>query len=304
MKTNLELLLTRYTPFIDELSSSYHYLDNIKHLLYLIVPAFMVKYGYEREHLILDCFKNIPIVITGKEDPIKQAYYQSVPYLSSDGYKTDKKIFLNRYENIPLMVLIDNLVHEMNHAINSYQKEINITEDYLYLRTGLTNIIYYKNNLAPYKKEDSYILEEIINTEQTEEIITIMASFNLEDIKDRSLQNTLYAIQKEIDGTYTSGAYYLPTQLSKPLLTNKTFKSTLENLRINGEIQDIPSWFNAIYGKDDGYETFIELLLKMITLLRKEQNHHFSLFRKRKIKNLVMELRKIENQFINNCTYK
>ena len=305
MNENLSLLLDKYEPFIDEISAKYTYPDNIKHLLYLIVPAFVLKYGYQKENFIIECFRNIPIFITGKEDPITQAYYASFPRLTDHGYETTKHIYLNRYDHIPLMQLIDNLVHEMNHAINAYRNEISFDETYLWLRTGLTKVVYQKEDLKPLKKEDNYILEEIINTRQTEEIIHIMASFSLEEITDRNLQNTLYAIKNSIDGKYTSDAYQLHTFATRTLLENKTFLSTLENLRINGEIEEIPTWFNQIYGNEQGYTTLIELLTKLTDLAEKEQaNKGWAYLRHKRLKETVLELMKLGNRFNENCTFK
>ncbi len=302
---NLALLLEKYTPFIDEISLTHHYPDNIQHLLYLIMPAFVLKYGYQKENFIVSCFRNIPIIITGKEDPIQQAFYTSKPYRIDNKFETTKGIFLNRYDQIPLMELIDNLVHEMNHAVNSYQNEITYDDNYLYLRTGLTRVIYQKDTLNPLKKEDTYILEEIMNTKQTEEIIHIIANFSMDEITDRNLQNTLYAIQKSITGNYVSHGYQLHTFACRNLLENKTFISTLENLRITGEIEEIPNWFNQIYGDSNGYSTFIEKLITLTDLIKQEtEKKGLAFLRHRKIKNILVELQQIGERFNTNCTFK
>ena len=39
-----ERLVHKYISFVDEISNIYQYDGNIKHLLYLIVPAFVTKY--------------------------------------------------------------------------------------------------------------------------------------------------------------------------------------------------------------------------------------------------------------------
>ena len=175
-------MIEKYIPIIDEIGLKYNYPDNIKHLLYVILPAFVIKYN--KEHFIINCLNNIPIIITGKEDPKIQALYISYPYLE-ETVKTKKAIYLNRYNNIPFLQLLDNLIHELNHAINSYQNEIILDKDYFYLRTGLIKTKYSLKEFKIIDKNRSYVLEEIINSKQTEQLINIIS--NLERVSDHAV---------------------------------------------------------------------------------------------------------------------
>ena len=47
----------------DEITKNYNYPENIRHLLYIIIPAFIIKYNLENERIIIDTFKNIPIIM-------------------------------------------------------------------------------------------------------------------------------------------------------------------------------------------------------------------------------------------------
>ena len=67
-------LLARYKKELDELSLNYQYPSNISHLLYLIVPAFVIKYGLRNEATILKCFKEVPIIISDNQNKVYQAY--------------------------------------------------------------------------------------------------------------------------------------------------------------------------------------------------------------------------------------
>ena len=124
-------LIEKYTPFIEQLSNKYKYDNNIKHLLYLIIPAFILKYKY-KEQLILDTFNNTPIIISNKISETISAYYTSIPKYENENIITKKYIIINNYEKISLVNLLDNLVHEFNHAINSYKKETIIKDNLLY----------------------------------------------------------------------------------------------------------------------------------------------------------------------------
>ena len=285
-------MIEKYIPIIDEIGLKYNYPDNIKHLLYVILPAFVIK--YKKEQFIIDCLNNIPIVITGKEDPKIQALYVSYPYLDIT-IKTKKAIYLNKYNNIPFLQLLDNLIHELNHAINSYKNEILIDNEYFYLRTGLTKTKYSIKEKKIIDKNKSYVLEEIINSKQTENLINIIA--NLES-DDEAIKNTIYAVKNSINGSYISPAYFSLKYYCQKLLNNKTFLLTLENLRIDGNIDDIEKWFNDIYG-DTGYQQLIDTLFEL-----KELQNKKGIFVKNKINKLAIKLIKISDRFNNNCNLK
>ena len=74
-------------------------------------------------------------------------------------YKTTKFMVIQNYQKNSLVDLLDNLVHEFNHALNSSINEIKITKNYLYLRTGLTYRVYKKEDLSFIRKDKSYLLE-------------------------------------------------------------------------------------------------------------------------------------------------
>ena len=44
--------ISQHTEYVDNLSDKFAYETNIKHLLYLIVPAFVIKYGLKKESKI------------------------------------------------------------------------------------------------------------------------------------------------------------------------------------------------------------------------------------------------------------
>ncbi len=218
---NNNMIVYREKPIIDEICDIYHYDDNIRHILYVIIPAFVLKYGYEKESVIINTFKETKIISSNKEDNVRKAYYSSTPCILEGTYKTRKHMVIQNYNNITLIELIDYLVHEFNHAVNSYK--------YIYLRTGLTYRIYQKDTCTFIKKHSSYILEEIINTKQTADIINIIKRL---DQSNPIISNTIYAINAETSNTYESEAYYLQSYVCKEILANRTFISTLEKLRI------------------------------------------------------------------------
>ena len=48
------VIIEKEKEFIDNVSNQYNYDSNIRHLLYIIIPAFVIKYGIQKEKLILN----------------------------------------------------------------------------------------------------------------------------------------------------------------------------------------------------------------------------------------------------------
>lgn len=294
-------LINKYIPKINNISLKYHYDNNIKHLLYLIIPAFITKYKH-KEQLIINTFTNTPIIISNQQNNYINAYYTSIPTYNGNNIITNKFIIINNYHKMSLVNLLDSLVHEFNHAINSYQNEIDIKNNILYLRTGLTYSTYSLPNLIPKEKLSSYVLEEIINTKQTETIINIIKNYH--DKSYDFISNTIYALNNETTSNYVSNAYYLETHLLSKLLSNKTFIYTLENLRIEGNIKDIESWFNNITNIKNSYNTLINKLNKVFSLeIKLTETKHFKKSLIFKIKTESYAITHIVETFNNNCNY-
>lgn len=296
------LIVAKEKPVIDEISNKYNYDSNIRHLLYLIIPAFIIKYGYSKEKLILKTFQEIKIISSNKEHKTVKAYYSSTPKYRENTYTTTKFMVIQNYMQISLVDLLDNLVHEFNHALNSVNNEIKETKNYLYLRTGLTYRIYKKENLEFIKKAKSFMLEEIINTKQTEDIINIIKSFKL---TDKELETTIYAINSETKHEYNSNSYYLESSICKEILNNKTFIKTLENLRLTGEIYDINTWFDNIVGKKDSYKELNDSLNEIYNLeIEYTKKKFFKKMTLNKIKAKAKQIIHIVETFNNNVNYR
>ena len=299
---DINLVIEKEKIFIDQISDAYGYDDNIRHLLYMIIPAFIVKYGLNKEKMILNAFKEIKIIKSDVKDKYVKAYYSSKPVKVAGEFRTLKYMVLQNYEDTYLVDLLDNMVHEFNHAVNSYIEEIRTTKNYLYLRTGLTYRVYEKNTLKFIKKAPSFMLEEIINTKQTEEIIDIIKSIN---VSDREISNAVYAINAETNHKYNSNSYYLESYTCRQILDNRTFINTLANLRINGDVYDIDKWFDDITGNVGSYKELINLLNEMYNLELEYSNKKlFKSITIGKIKDVSRKIMRIVEVFDNNVNYR
>jgi len=301
----LNELLDRSRIAVDSFSKDYDYPSNITHLLYLIVPAFIIKYGVQNERYILNCFKQIPIVIQDQGSQVYQAYYRSIPEEENGKFVTIKGIVLNHYENIELMQLLDNLVHEFNHAINSIHNELLWDENQIKVRTGITYVIYDRRTLKPLKKEESAIIEEIINTKQTELIIDIIHSFYNYELENPEIMNTLYSIHNSISRNYQSNAYLLQSLVCRSLMQNKTFISTLENLRFRGNVEEVDVWFDQVTGISKSFQRLERLLNQTLQLqIDLEKKKGIRYFKLSKIRSLNEEAMYIVEKFNQNCNYR
>lgn len=306
---NINMMLERYIMFVNEISEKNNYENNIRHLLYIIIPAFILKYGPEQENTILKSFREVKIHISKKEDNVVTAYFIRTPKkIMEEGKKkfyTEKNIVLNEYKTASLTNLFDNIIHEFNHAVNSINNEISYDDKVLKLRTGISYLIYDKSTLKFIKKSDDSILEEIINTAQTEEIMDIINSFGNYKITNDEFNNALYSLKNEIGKKYQSKAYYLQSYVCKELIKNKTFINTIATLRFKGFIEDIPRWFNDIVGKDNSYENMVGLLNEIFELEKSyAKSKFFKNYKLNKIKEKISVVLRIADDFTNKCIFK
>ena len=296
-------LVNKYIPFVDKIAFEYQYNANIQHLLYLIVPAFVEKYGYKNENLIQHVFKRVIIQIKEDKNSLEEAFYTSIPKFVDGKICTYQYVILRKYSSNNLIQLLDNLVHEFNHAIHSSRKEIRIEKDKLYLRTGLTEAVYSYPSLQGLSKKNTYLLEEILNTIQTEEVINIIKQHT--DSSNEEIANSIRAINQETGSHYRSKSYYLETVLFQHVLKNRTFTSTLNNLRLSGDIEDIESWFDNITGISHSYANLNQYLVDIMNLeMEYSKKKYFKGITLSKIKNLLEKCFSIIDTFNDNCHFK
>lgn len=299
----MNIIFEKYIKFVDELP--YNYIDNIKNLLYIIVPAFMLKYGLENERTILNTFKDVRILIKEGSNKRVQAFYKSIPIKDGNDIELHKFIVLQNYHDNSLVELLDNLVHEYNHALNSENNEISYNENKMSVRTGLSYIVYDKDTLEFISKENNYILEEILNTKETEEIINIIHSFLNYKFDNKKINTALYFIDNHIKDKYSSESYKLETFFTKELTSNRTFMATLSKIRIKGAIEDIEYWFDNITGIKGSYKNLVNIIIEVTNIKNKEPKWIFGKNKwKRKINELYKNALSIINTFNNNCNYK
>lgn len=309
-QNNINELLNKYINFTNRICEENNYPHNIKHVLYLIIPAFIIKYGLKYENMILGCFENVKIYIHEKENTACTAYFSRIlkqnPKNTNPKYYTTKAIVLNQYKNASLVDMLDNITHEFNHAVNSMINEIKYDDKIVGMRTGLSYMLYDINDISRVKEKTKDItLEEIINTKQTEDIIEIIRSFAKYEVHNEEFNNTFYALKHSIEGEYTSNAYYLQSFICKELMDNKTFIPTIENLRLNGNVDDINGWFDNITGREGSYQELTLLLEKILEDEEKlMKSKWFKNYKIGKIREKMRQVMNIIKEYEDNCIFK
>ena len=298
-------LFRECTEFVDKKLSLYNYSSDIKHLLYIIIPAFIIKYDYKNKNKIYNVFRDVPLIETSEEDKRVQAFYTSIPKYIGKEVVTNKLVLIKHYLNKDLMELLDNIIHEYNHAINSYENEIKIGKTKIYIRTGLSYGRYDKTTLKPMGIDNKEILEEILNTKQTEEVVNIIKEFTKYKFSDNTINNSLYSINHYIDKSYKSKAYSLQTLFTNDLTNNKTLFNVLANMRFNGNVEDINKFFDNVVGKEGSFNRFIEILNTTKRLELEYMNTKiFKKIKLMEIKSYYNEAKNIIDKFNNNYHFK
>ena len=303
MDEQINSLIERTTNFTKKLETKYP--KNIVYLLNVIIPAFIIKYGYREERKILKIFEEVPLFI--REDPSSNSTAYFARSIVNDGkdFSSIKEIVIQKYQNSSLAELLDSIIHEYNHAINSWENEFKEDDKYLYMRTGLSYIVYDKLDFSNREEAINLTLEEIINTRQTETIIDIIRELASKNISNDALKESLDFLHSHIRPAYKSNAYLLQTTLSKKLIENRSFLPSLERLRYSGHIEDIAPWFDEITGEKNSFNKLSKLLDLVI---KKEQNLYSSKFfikhKIRKIKTLINQIDELIDLYDQNSIYK
>ena len=303
----VNMLFNKYKNIVDKIAKDNNYDDNIKHLLWLIMTSFVLKYGIKNESTILKCFRETIIIKKAINEKNVYAFFNRI-ILHNNDFCTKKYIVINSdvYQNY--IVYFDTIIHEFNHAINSMLNELKLKNNEIYLRTGLSYSVYEYDkyyNITEKCKTDEYLFEEVINTYQSQEIINLVLQLNNMKIEDVEIATFINAISKELNNNkYSSLAYSLQMHMCRDLLSNRTFVSTLENLRFSGDVDNIEKWFDNILGAEGKYKELNSLLILSFNLSKKYSSSTF--FKKRfsnKIKSCILKVESIVREFNKNCVY-
>ena len=295
---NINLLLNNYIPFVDEISDDNRYSDNIRHLLYIIVPGFIAKYSPTKEPIVLKCFSDVKININPLNKTTLASFERNIKKVGEECI-TDKCITISPFEITSISDVLDTIIYEFNHALNSINNEIKIDSDYIKVRTGLSYLNYNKDNLAYVNRTDETVLEELLNTVQTEEIVNLIKSFGDFEIENEKIANTIYTVCSELKNKkIASNAYQFQRQVCAYLMDNKTFIPTVNKLRLKGTIEDVQIMFDDVIGKPNSFKQLNKLLTEMYDeILKYGSNTDLEKVHLNRIMELAKEVTKLIKEY-------
>ena len=149
------------------------------------------------------------------------------------------------------------------------------------------------------------MLEEVINTIQTEEIINTILEINTEYVNNLKLKGIINGLQMELKKQkFKSKAYSLESVILDELVKNRTFINTVKELRIAGEVEQIEDWFDSITKINGSYNKLNQSLRDIIVLEERMQRSKISkIITIKKIRREASTIRKIVGEFNKNCNY-
>ncbi len=150
-------------------------------------------------------------------------------------------------------IVLNIFLHEMNHlikgSIQSFYFHKDGNQTYYACRTGLHTHYYHydKDTGNLWENDDFNILDEVINTIQSTELVEHV--FSLKDIvMDEEIQNYLASLS--VNEAKKDFGYENVTRLLRPLWEDEMFREIIESHIVDGNISFIIGWYEEIMGKD------------------------------------------------------
>ena len=143
---------------------------------------------------------------------------------------------------------LEMLTHEIRHALMGYYNTNNlINENTYYMRTGLSETFYIKDNGLKEKYRVEKVgrtIDEIINTYITELLINRIKELKKYRIENSTINSYLSRVRtSQNDGRYRSIGYHDEIKLWYPLLLSKQFIDLVNEHQFDGQIDIIKEFF-------------------------------------------------------------
>lgn len=220
---------------------------------------------YKDKTLIENVFKNIPLFIKKEKGKVKALYARRI-YKKGKDIRTKAKIVIRKNDINDLNDLLDEVVHEYNEAINTYNNELDIDNNQVVARRGLELKVMTKRLKT--NKIFNTLLEEVINAYQSEEILSLLKD------DDFNIENNVNTVK-----------YRKESFLIKDLLNNSSFMKSLNQARLTGNIKEFEQ---TIYDKFK-----VKNFLFKLNNLLEESNSLEKSFKKKEIFKFIIK-RKLE----------
>ncbi|MBE6157251.1 MAG: hypothetical protein E7160_00430 [Firmicutes bacterium] len=254
--------LIEYSKKLYNSTKNNNYNPTIQNMMILSVAAMIYYYGIDNIDAIYNAF-NTRIIIGNKNDIIKELEKNKIlktkikkgiknrtckglcdfkcEYINKNNfgfYKVQPSIYVVNSWNIDYFTLTEYIVHELNHVVNTYNRNILIKNNSYYLRSGLQldNI-----NSSEIKNKN---IDEGINVLQTAEIMNIIRKFSKYKVKDKEISELLKRIKYFQFIKRRGIGYEYTSDIVKELYKDGYFKLISDESRIKGNIEELVDYFD------------------------------------------------------------
>ena len=267
--------LLNYSKFlVDQINKSKYCPQELRVLQYVIFAGMISYYGFEYVDTIYKAFADPNFYYTNSslseimesnnifdpsvENSIKNGDVGAFVLLRF-GKNGLGKLYVNRdiyiiYTNDSNPdELLEKVVHEVNHVINSINNPICIKGGNEAVRSGLSII-------GLVDAERSYnMLEESVNVLQSAEIVEHILAFTQCDVKNAEIKRLLDKIKYAYGSKREGLGYENVVPLIRPLYLNSEFNKVVKRQRMVGRIVPIKEHFERKVG-DGSYNEFCKTL--------------------------------------------
>lgn len=167
----------------------------------------------------------------------------------SDGIMR-RKIFVFENEEHSYGEILECIVHEVNHAVNSVNNVLVEHDDYISVRTGLSTAIFCDGENF---FEDKKALEEVYNQLQTIDIVDHIFDFSQYDIEDSDIKESFDHLKSDHPYGYTCKGYVSLRSILRPLYDDDNFNLIVRENRLEGSLDKIEEAFDSRTG-DGAYK--------------------------------------------------
>ncbi len=277
-------LLNEKYMLLQSIAKKFDYSDELLTMITLTYVAFYISLGKDCDVPLYDLFNNVQIIYEeGNVSEIATRHnFGAVPkggvavtifipnlklFKDATQKQYPQAIILGTHVNDSIatpVLKLEMLIHEIRHALMGYYNtHILIDDNTYYMRSGLHETYYYRDNNAKEKfsfNNTSTTLDEITNTYITELLVNKIMSFKKSYIKNNKVKLYLDTLKTaQADERYRAIGYNTEVRLLYPLLLNEEFINLVNKCQFYGNINLVKEFLESNIGTYT-YNEFCKML--------------------------------------------
>lgn len=264
---NFNKLLNEKYFLLQDISKKYNYSEELLDMITYIYISFYMDFGKVCDFPLYDLFNRVKIIYeTGTISEIAlrnnfgripngnaavTIFTPNLKVFEDTSLKQNPPIILlgtnvDEYLATPILKL-EMLAHEVRHTLMGYYNtNILLDENTYYMRSGLQETFYSKNDKLKYTTKNlGTTLDEITNTYIVEILVNRIIDFKRHKIENANLRLYLNSIKtSQPDGKYRAIGYNPEVRLLYPLLLNEMFVNLVNQHQFDGEIDIVKDFID------------------------------------------------------------